>query len=141
MKKATLVVAAMLLFVFVVALLPASATTIEMSSGDAGKGGNIFLLSGGNASGTGIPIDLMTISGAPLKNGPYDVTGTALGFDVSETAASLSFNTATNFITIVGGVPDLGIADGTTLLTGKFTNFLVTPSGLNATVSGLGPDT
>src|SRR5579872_2468866 len=110
MKNATLVVAAMLLFVFVLSLLPASATTIDMSSGDAGKGGVIVLLSGNNASGTGIPIDSMTVSGAPQNNGiGIDLTGTAQGFSVSETAASLSFNTVTNVINIVGGVPSLGI--------------------------------
>jgi hypothetical protein len=104
---------------------------IDFSTGNAGQGGTITLLSGGNISGVAIPIDLITVAGLPGGDVQFSLTGGAGGF------ASLDFNTVENTITITGGIPDMGIADGTVLLTGSFVSWEATSNGLlNAT----GPD-
>jgi PEP-CTERM motif-containing protein len=113
------------------------AVVIDFGTGDAGIGGLFTLTGGGNATGANIPIDAVTISGAPLNDGTFEVTGT--GADAADANGSgvLNFNTATNTVSIIGGIPLLGIANGTTLLTGSFTSFSVSVNGIqNAT----GPD-
>ena len=107
----------------------ADTVIIDMGTGLAPSGG-VIQLSGGNATGTDIPIDSLSVAGAPTGNGVYDLSGSALSSD-SNGAASLDFNTSANTVTITGGVPGLGITDNSTvLLTGSFTSFTVTPNGI-----------
>jgi hypothetical protein len=54
------------------------------------------------------------------------------------TSAVLNFNTLTNTIQIVGGIPTLGIANGTVLLSGSFLSWTADANGLH---NALGPDT
>lgn len=106
---------------------------LDFGTGSAGNGGLITLLSGPNATGAGIPLGVLT---ATLGGGPavvYNLSNTVLAFDT---------RTATNFITIIGGVPGLTIPDGTLLMNGTFSNFSITgPGGNNVlTVHGSGAD-
>ena len=125
------------LFIFI---LPAQAVPIlDFETGGPGNGGTLTLLSGGNVEGFSIPINMLTVSGTSF-DGVYDVDG-AFSFG-SDTAALLNFNTATNTITIVGTIPELGITTPTTLLTGSFSSF-TTISGetIYLTFVGAGSDT
>jgi hypothetical protein len=113
-----------------------AATVIDFGSGDAGVGGVFTLLGGGNASGANIPIDALTVSGAPAGNGVYEVTGTCVdGADVNGSGC-LNFNTATNTVTITGAIPGLGILSEA-LLTGSFVSFTADVNGLQG---ARGPD-
>jgi hypothetical protein len=144
---------------------PASAIVIiDFTTGSGGNGGNITV-SGNNASGSNIPIGNITVTGAGAADGTYDTTGSSNG--ALNGSASLSFDTATNFIKIVGGVcslpgvnnltglcgpgllpPNFGtqvVPNGTTLLTGTFntSSVTVTPTGAGTSlvnVTGSGPD-
>ena len=111
--------------------LPASAgpITLEFSStgiapGDNGGASSITVISGTNASGANLAIGSLIVSGTPSADGTYSVTGSVgLGY------GALSFDLATNFVQIIGGVSTFGIANGTTLLAGTgaaFSNVLVT---------------
>ena len=95
------------------------------------------------ASGANLAISKMIVSGDGGFDGIYPVTGAVAGF------GALSFDTGANSVQIVGGVADLSVADGTTLLTGTgpFSNILVTapscvakPSDRCVTVSFDAPD-
>src|SRR5512138_2066200 len=80
-----------------------SAVLIDFGTGTAGTGGTITI-SGGNAIGANIPVDALTVSGAPVNNGVFDTQGTAVGSGATvanPNSASLSFNTSTNTISIV----------------------------------------
>jgi len=131
-------------------ILPASATpiTLEFTStgvapGDNGGVSYVTIISGTNASGSSLAISELIVSGTPAADGTYAVTGSVAGF------GALNFDIAINSVTIVGGIPGLGIAAGTTLLggTGPFTNILVTapnciavPAHLCPTVTFDAPD-
>lgn len=84
-----------------------AAPVIDWNTGGAGEGGTISW-DGTNLIGSDIPLDFMAIVNAPTGNGVYPVTGTASGSGGSS-FASLDFNTAENFITIMGCVPSLNI--------------------------------
>lgn len=118
-----------------------AAIVIDFGTGSTGNTGTFGLLPGGNAWGINIAIGVLNVSGGTSADGTYDTSGTGapnLLFNDPNGSAVLNFNTATNTITIVGGIPALGIANGTTLLTGSFTGFNASVGGLaNAT----GPDT
>ncbi len=131
---------------------------IDFGTGTAGSGGTITSLGGGNYSGVGIRLDLLTISGAPLNNGSHDLSGAIVcALCTGGIAASLDFNTSLNVIKVTGGVPDAGIPLGTILLSGSFSSFgfstpFLTLFGFNGTgpdvkasgllgYSGLGPST
>lgn len=93
-------------------------TTLDFGTGGMGAGGTITAIAGG-FSGSNIPVDALTVSGAPLNNGVWDTQGTATGSGATAgdpNAAALSFNTVTGAITIVGGVSGLGVPLGSTLL-------------------------
>jgi PEP-CTERM motif len=138
--------------VFAVAMMaaPASAVAIiDFNTGGAGLGGSIVLSSatGPNATGTNIPINGLTVSGAPMNNGSFNVSGAANSVTPdADKAAALSFSTSGNTISIIGGIPELGIANGTTLLSGTLDNFTLT-FGTNdagrqtARIEASGPDT
>jgi hypothetical protein len=114
-----------------------AAVVIDFGTGTAPDGGSFTLLAGGNASGTAIPVDLLKVSGAPTNNGSWDLSGTAVSNDANG-SASLDFNTLTNTIKITGGIPGLGIANGTVLLSGSFSSFTADANGLS---NAKGPDT
>ncbi len=113
---------------------------IDFGTGSAPASGVFSLLAGGNASGAGIPVGALTVTGAPVS-GVFDTSGAGPGnslFTDLNGSAVLAFNTATNVVTITGGVPVLGIADGTVLLSGSFTSFEADANGLH---DAIGPDT
>ena len=106
---------------------PAQASVvIDFGTGN-GVGGTITALPNGQFSGTGIPVGVMQVSGTSAMDGVYATTGTAGGF------ASLNFNTATNTISITGGIASPLNLASQTLLSGSFTNFeftVLTPPNL-----------
>jgi hypothetical protein len=132
--------------------MPVSATPITLRftsagvpAGDNGGLSFITVVSGTQASGSNLAISTLIVSGDGLFDGTYAVTGAVNGY------GALSFNTDTSgqFVTIVGGVPSLGVVS-TTLLTGTgaFSGVVVTapacvaiPSHTCPTVSFDAPDT
>ena len=113
------------------------AVVIDFGTGTAGTGGLYTLLAGGQATGSNIPVGSVTITGAVSNNGVFDTSGTCASTDANGSAC-LSFDTVANTISIVGGIGGLGIANGTTLLTGSFTSFSATGDGIS---NARGPDT
>jgi hypothetical protein len=122
---------------------PAAALPVldfDFATGSAGPGGTIAT-SGGHATGTGILIDTMTYTyefASPTSQ-VFDLTGAGIG--LAGTTAVLNFSTGGaggNFIEIIGGVPDLSIANGTTLLSGFFTDFSISTGGTFGMVNGGG---
>lgn len=112
--------------------------TIDFGTGSAGMGGTYTYLGGNNGTGTNVPIGSVTITGAPTNDGVFNVTGTCTGTGAGGPFGCLNFNTTTGAISIVGGIPTLGIANGTTLLTGTLTSWTADGNGLHDAV---GPDT
>ena len=139
--KAFKILSVLVLSLFLV--VPAFAVPIiDFGTGQAGPGG-IVTVAGGNVIGTNIFIDSLTITGATLNNGNYNLTGAGgptAATDPDGTAALLNFNTSTKAFSIVGGVPGLAIPDGTALLTGTITSFSFTQSGFSLVLSGQGFD-
>jgi len=127
------------LFVVAFAAPARAAAIIDFSTGYAlASGGTLTVDKYGNVVGSGIAIDLLEVSGAPTNNGTYDVDGAiSLGGD---TAAVLSFDTANNWITIVGSVP--GLVGNTTLLKGTVSSFDFDTGlfGLLGAFTASGPD-
>ena len=113
-----------------------AATVIDFGTGLAGPGGTITN-NGMHTSGSDILIGALSVSGAPANNGVY-ATDAVLNFDTG---------ISSNFITIVGSVPDLNIGAGTILLTGSFdlstTSYQTKTNAAGTTeiFSGGGPDT
>ena len=114
-----------------------AAPVIDFNTGLAGEGGTISW-DGTNLIGSNIPIGAVSISGAPMNNGVFAVSGTATG-QGSGFYGSLSFNTTpeNNFITISGCIAGLSIgidANGNCvpvdLMSGTFTSFTDGPNGL-----------
>jgi hypothetical protein len=115
-----------------------AATVVDFGSGDAGTGGLFTLTGGGNATGVNIPIDALTISNASVNNGVFEVTGGCLDASDALGSGCLAFNTSANTVSIIGGVPAFGIANGTVLLTGSFAGWTADVNGLT---NARGPDT
>ena len=127
-----------LALVMIPAKAQADPLSIDFGTGEADPGGSITLLAGPNATGSGIPVDTLRVQGMGL-NELYDTSG-SFSFN-NETAAVLSFNTQTGAISIVGGVPSLDVPDGTALLSGTFSSFLIDqPYGSLVSISGSGSD-
>jgi hypothetical protein len=124
-------------------LTPAQAfPIIDFETGGAGNGGTLALISGGNVIGSNIPINLVTISGALANNGVYNVDG-AYAIPVANgggTAGILSFNTATNTLTLVGSIPGL-VNSSENLVLGSFAGHSAGGGGGFLVFSGFGPDT
>lgn len=87
-----------------------AAPIIDFSTGLAGEGGYYTWYLDTNSghyesTGSGIPIGAVTISGAPINNGTFVVTGPAAG------AASLHFNTPFHggIMSVHGCIPELSI--------------------------------
>jgi hypothetical protein len=128
-----------------------AALVIDFGTGSAGTGGTVTALGGGQYSGTGIPVDVLNVSGNTFgPNGAFFLTGPITTADVSGTCdtdgamgcASLNFNTATNTITVFGDVPALSILSPINLLTGTFSSFTFNDfGGIAFQFSANGPDT
>src|SRR5215831_8193919 len=95
----------------------AYATIIDFGTGSAGAGGTINI--GADVTGSGIFIDTVTILGAPVNNGVYDVNGAGVcPSGGSGSCGLLSFDKNLNTITLVGSIPALGILAPVNLLSG-----------------------
>jgi hypothetical protein len=115
-------------------------TVINFGTGSAGAGGTVSLYADGFLSGSGIPIATVTITGASMGNGTYDVAGPASGSNLNN-VGSLNFNTGeggSNFIQIAGSIPGLGLNANELLVSGTIATSKVTSQGLS---SATGPDT
>jgi hypothetical protein len=121
-----------------------AAPVIDFNTDGAGVGGSITW-DGSNLIGSNIPVGGVTITGAPMNNGVFAVSGTATGSG-GGLYGSLSFNTTpdANFISITGCIPGLAVgldANGNcspvTLMSGNFTSFTSSPNGL---LNALGED-
>jgi hypothetical protein len=141
MKKVIRILGAFVLSLFLV--VPAFAIPfLDFGSGDCGPGGSI-VVNGSNIQGINIPLESLFTIDVGIPNGIYDLSGPLpfgnIGGDTNG-AASLNFNTATGVITLVGGVPDLGIGPGTTLLTGTITGFSFSSDGISINFNANGSD-
>jgi hypothetical protein len=143
MKGLAKIFIAALLGVFLLVVPALAIPVLDFGTGSAGVGGLLTMLAGPNATGAGVPLDTLIVSGAPGA-GVYDLSGAFVsGTSVGGNSAVLDFDTraATNFIKITGGVPALGIPNGTILLSGTFSSALVTNPAVNVlSVNGLGSD-
>lgn len=115
-----------------------AAIVIDFGTGLALPGGTFTLLPNGNASGANIPVGVLTTDLNGVTN-TYCTSGTGGSNGLcGATSAVLNFNTVTNFVEIIGGIPLLGIADGTVLLSGSFVSWTADSNGLH---NAIGPDT
>lgn len=90
-----------------------------------GAGGGTINI-GTNITGVNIFIDAVTIAGAPVGNGFYNVDGAgACARDLLGGCGLLNFDRNANTISLVGSIPALGITSQT-LLSGNFTGGGVT---------------
>jgi len=123
---------------------------IDFGTGDSGPGGTITITSTG-ITGTNISVDDLIVAGAIVNTPTTEVTGSSPDA-LDSGAGTLSFSctgatqtdcSSTNTITITGGVPFYGIANGTVLLSGKFSpgSIIVTNNGVLGGVNATGPDT
>ena len=131
MIRKLLFIASLVVMLACMTLSANAGAIIDFGTGLAPTGGVITLLPGNNATGAGIPIGVLNISGAPMGLNQYIPTGAAVGGN-----ASLDFDTIANTITITGGIPALDIPNGTVLLSGSFTSWEISSEGLE----GFGPD-
>jgi hypothetical protein len=93
-----------------------AATIIDFGTGFGGAGGTINI--GANVTGSGIFIDTVTIVGAPVNNGVFDVEGAGVCGDAVGGCGLLSFDKNLNTISLVGSIPALGILAPINLLSG-----------------------
>ena len=135
--------------VFVAALAAAGTAQatilLDFGTGAAGVGGTI-VQTGTGLTGTGIPVGVLTVTGAPMNNGVYNTTGAfAYLFGGNPyTAAVLNFawdpTNNLNSISIVGGVSGTTISS-VALLSGTFASapsVTAVPNGIS--LHGTGTD-
>jgi PEP-CTERM motif len=118
-----------------------AATVIDFGSGFGGAGGTVNI--GANVTGSGIFIDTVTILGAPVNNGVYDVEGAGVCGDPVGGCGLLSFDKNLNTISIVGSIPALGILAPVNLLSGDLSggvNVLIN-NGVTGAITASGFDT
>lgn len=123
----------------------AMAITFDFRTGDATVfSGGTLAQSGGNYTGTNIPVDLVEVAGSTNgTDGVYEVNGPITILDkngnpTGDTAASLNFNTGDS-ITLVGSVPGLGISSNVNLISsGSFSSVV---AGGNNAILTFGADT
>lgn len=118
-----------------------AAAVIDFGTGFGGAGGTINI--GANITGSGIFIDTVTIVGAPVNNGVFDVEGAGVCGDAVGGCGLLSFDRNLNTISIVGSIPALGILAPINLLSGDLTggvNVLIN-NGVTGSISASGIDT
>ena len=117
-----------------------AATVIDFGTGFGGAGGTVNI--GANVSGSGIFIDTVTIIGAPVNNGVFDVEGAGVCGDAVGGCGLLSFDKNLNTITIVGSIPALGILAPVNLLSGDLSggvNVLIN-NGVTGAITASGRD-
>ena len=118
-----------------------AATVIDFGTGFGGAGGTVTI--GANVTGSGIFIDTVTIIGAPVNNGVFDVEGAGVCGDAVGGCRLLSFDKNLNTITIVGSIPALGILAPVNLLSGDLSggvNVLIN-NGVTGAITASGLDT
>ena len=124
----------------VLASSASAAIVIDFGTSTIGNGG-LVTVSGSNAIGSNIPLGSMTVTIGSTTS-VYDTSGAATSSNQDPNrSAALNFNTSANTIQVIGGIPTLGIANGTVLLSGTFSSFTVSNFGVAAVVSGNGIDT
>src|SRR3990172_6351424 len=100
---------------------------LDFSTGIDGTGGTIT--PGATITGSGILIGTLNVIGTTAMDGVYDVSGAGVGTSGSTALLSFAYDGGgTNWLTIVGGISSLGVADGTTLLSGLFTSLTYLPA-------------
>ena len=137
MKLKTLAILAAVLMVGLVAVGPAMADPeLDFTIPGNNPGASITFAGGtGNpAVGSGIAItNVQGVDNTPLNNGAFlNISGGVLSF----TSGNFTSSTATQWlfgsggtITITGGISSLGIANGSTLMTGSFESLEITDQG------------
>ena len=125
---------------FAFAVLPATAQAaaiLEFSTGGGGSGGIVFVgetpgFPGTfNVAGGGLPINRLTVSGAPLNNGVFDVDGTLACLDAVGGCGILGFNADLNSLSLNGSIPELGILAPTLLVTASSFNVTMTAQDID----------
>jgi hypothetical protein len=86
---------------------------------------------GGNAVATNVSISHVQGIDTPSNSGPQFVV----------TNGVLNFDTAAGTLSIMGGVADAGIANGSLLLSGTISSFSITPNLAGISFTATGPDT
>jgi len=117
-----------------------AATVIDFGTGFGGAGGTVNI--GANITGSGIFIDTVTIVGAPVNNGVFDVEGAGVCGDAVGGCGVLSFDKNLNTIAIVGSIPQLGILAPINLLSGDLSggvNVLIN-NGVTGAITASGFD-
>ena len=117
-----------------------AATVIDFGTGFGGAGGTVNI--GANITGSGIFIDTVTIVGAPVNNGVFDVEGAGVCGDAVGGCGVLSFDKNLNTIAIVGSIPQLGILAPVNLLSGDLSggvNVLIN-NGVTGAITASGFD-
>ncbi len=117
------------------------AAVIDFSTGFGGAGGTVAI--GADITGSGIFIDTVTIFGAPVNNGVFDVEGAGVCGDAVGGCGLLSFDRNQNVITVVGSIPALGIVAPINLLSGNLSggvNVLLN-NGNTGSITASGADT
>jgi hypothetical protein len=117
-----------------------AATIIDFGTGFGGAGGTINI--GVNITGSGIFIDTVTIVGAPVNNGVYDVEGAGVCGDAVGGCGLLSFDKNLNTISLVGSIPALGILAPINLLSGDLSGgvSVLINNGVTGSVTASGRD-
>ena len=119
----TFIKSVLALAVFALGAGSANATVIDFNNGVGGAGGILNI--GANITGSGIFIDSVTITGAPVNNGVFDVEGAGVCADAVGGCGLLSFDKNLNTITLVGSIPALGILSAVNLLSGDLSGGVV----------------
>ncbi len=117
-----------------------AATIIDFGTGFGGAGGTINI--GVNVTGSGIFIDTVTIVGAPVNNGVYDVEGAGVCGDAVGGCGLLSFDKNLNTISLVGSIPALGILAPINLLSGDLSGgvSVLLNNGVTGSITASGRD-
>lgn len=115
-------------------VIPGQALAVPVIDFEQGAttGGTLTIV-GGNAVGANIPLSVAKLVDTPSNAGSYSMTA-YLNFD---TGAS------SNFITVTGWIPSLGLGSASnplTLLSGSFSSFSIIPTPSGFSVFGTGPD-
>lgn len=122
----------------VIGVSPAKAdTTIDFGTGLSSPGGTVTLYSDGSFSGSGVPIGVLNVTGAPSNNGTYAITSGALSF----ATGGLSGASAIQIVGCISGLAGLGSNCSQVLLSGTISSFSAqTLGGQIRGMSGTGPD-